>query len=86
MRWLCHGNVSVVILLFVQLVMPLYFYWAMAELFPAARADGTGQCRVYLSLMSMGVMLHMFMNIFLLKSRSNKRHLILFTTFLNGSN
>jgi hypothetical protein len=28
----------------------------------------------------------MFMNIFLLKSRSNKRHLILFTTFLNGSN
>jgi hypothetical protein len=53
-RWLCQGNVFVLIFTLVQHVAPLCLQWPLAQLFPAAWAGVLSQCSVYLSLMSMG--------------------------------
>jgi len=48
-RWLCQGNVFVLIFDLVQHVAPFFLQRPLTQLLPAAWAGGTVQCSVYLS-------------------------------------
>jgi len=52
-RWLCQGNVSVLISALIHRIAPLCLQWPLAQLFPEAWAGGMGQSSVYFSKMSM---------------------------------
>ena len=56
-RWLCQGNVFVLIFDLVQHAVLLCFQRPLVQLFPAALADSISHCSVYPSLLSMGAIM-----------------------------
>jgi hypothetical protein len=52
-RWLCQGNVFVLLFALTQHMAPLWLEWPLSQLLPVAWAGSTGQCSVHLSLLSM---------------------------------